>query len=92
MGFTSSWCSPPGKPGPIVVGKLATPVANRDESHRLGNGTGDGKDSRSRCPDELFAVARVVWSGPSASASGLLTGTIFSFSVFGEAMFSARTA
>jgi hypothetical protein len=75
-----------------VVGKLATPVANRDESHRLGNGTGDGKDSRSRCPDELFAVARVVWSGLSALTSGLLTGAIFSFSVFDEAMFSAETA
>jgi hypothetical protein len=30
----------------------------RDESYRLGNGAGDGKDSRSRCPDELFVLAR----------------------------------
>ena len=29
----------------------------RNRIYRLGNGAGDGKDSRSRCPDELFVLA-----------------------------------
>jgi hypothetical protein len=32
------------------------------QSYRLGKGVGDGKDSRSRCPDELFVLPRVVCS------------------------------
>jgi hypothetical protein len=52
-------------------------------------GMGDGKDSRSRCSDELFVLARVVCSCLPASTSALLTGTIFSFSACDETVFSA---
>jgi hypothetical protein len=49
---------------------------------------GDGKDSRSRCPDELFVVAPLVCFRLPASIPALLTGTISSFSVYDEAVFS----
>jgi hypothetical protein len=34
-------------------GSLKPGASERDESYRLGNGVGDGKDSRSCCPNEL---------------------------------------
>jgi hypothetical protein len=53
------------------------------------NGMDDAKGSSSRCSDKLFGLTRAVCSGLPASASGLLTGTIFSFSVCDDAVFSA---
>ncbi len=51
----------------------------RDEFYRLGDGIGDGKDSRSRCPDDLFALAPLVCLRLPASIPALLTRTIFHF-------------
>ena len=73
------------------LGKRAphTSDGERDEFYRLGNGVDDGKDSRSRCPDELFVLAPLVCLRLPASIPALLTGTIFSFSVGDEAALSA---
>ena len=49
---------PPGRRRDLPV--LFPSYGERDESYRCGKGMGDGKDSRSRCPDELFVSARVV--------------------------------
>ena len=48
----------PGRRRDLPV--LFPSYGERDESYRRGKGMGDGKDSRSRCPDELFVSARVV--------------------------------
>ena len=82
----------PGRTRKVGAVGIEPASGGRDEFYRLGNGAGDGKDCRSRCPDELFVLARVVCSCLSASTSALLTGTIFSFSVCDEAVFSARAA
>ncbi len=57
-------------------------------TYRFGKGIGDGNDSRSRWPDELFVPARVVCSRLSTSTSALLMGAICSFSTSDEAIFS----
>jgi hypothetical protein len=54
----------------------------------LGKGICDGKDSRSRCRDELLVPARVVCSCLSTSTSARLIGVIGSFSTSDEAVFS----
>ena len=75
----------PGRRRDLPV--LFPSYGERDESYRCGKGMGDGKDSRSRCPDELFVSARVVCSCLSTSASALI-GAMCSFSAYDEVMFS----
>src|SRR6202030_3674456 len=79
--------------GAVTFGSARAPRSTRATNpYRLGNGVGNRKDSRSRCPDELFGVAPVLCSWLPASTAALLTGTIISFSVRDEAVFSAGVA
>jgi hypothetical protein len=69
---------------------IATQSSQR-RTYRFGKGIGDGKDSRSRCPDELFVLALVVCSCLSTSTSARQTGAICSFSTSDEVMLSDKT-
>jgi hypothetical protein len=42
--------------------RYGLPSRRLRQLYRFGKGIGDGKDSRSRCPEELFGRAQLVWS------------------------------